>query len=307
MPKICRELLRFTALGSAALGSMWQVALADPVKTYSWSGYYVGGFLGSARDHSPLLFNTPDLTGFNTSFQSNTPRDFNTPYATIPNDNAPASFFQPWPQNFDFSKSNFIGGVNAGYNAQQNHWLYGFEVDFTRLGRGGRKDWSDVSTFGPDRSKSGVRTTTLSGEGGVDTLLTFRGRAGFVMDRWLVFGTAGPAVGHASIRTSASLIERYVNTSTPVAFDVTNIWSGGASELRLGYAVGGGVEYALTERFRLKFEGLFYDLGTLRAVANGSGFYSQNGGAAVPITVQPYSISKSLDGAIFRAGFNYGF
>src|SRR5262249_19946744 len=86
-------------------------------------------------------------------------------------------------------------------------------------------------------------------------LATFRGRAGFAVDRILFYGTAGVAVGQ-------------VNNSWGWDFvsPIRNSFS--ASETRAGYAAGGGIEVMVTQNTSLRAEYLHVDLGTSRTTIN---------------------------------------
>ncbi|MCV5185543.1 outer membrane beta-barrel protein, partial [Escherichia coli] len=78
----------------------------------------------------------------------------------------------------------------------------------------------------------------------LDWFGTVRGRLGYAFDRWLVYGTGGFAYGGGSRSPYAA--------SYPYTLPDT---------ARIGYALGGGVEYALTDHISVKVEGLYVDLG----------------------------------------------
>ena len=72
-----------------------------------------------------------------------------------------------------------------------------------------------------------------------------RGRLGVAFDRVLVYGTGGVAFG--------GLHNTYINTFTGVADSVDHT--------RVGYTVGGGVEYAFTNNMSLRVEYRYTDFG----------------------------------------------
>ena len=103
----------------------------------------------------------------------------------------------------------------------------------------------------------------------LDYLGTIRGRLGVAFDRFLVYGTGGFAYGHASL--SDSILP-------PAAAGLNGaIWAGRGGHTQTGYAVGGGIEYAIPTAsllnpfgagaVTLRAEYLHYDLGTLNIVA----------------------------------------
>jgi outer membrane immunogenic protein len=71
----------------------------------------------------------------------------------------------------------------------------------------------------------------------LDWTSTVRGRVGFAFDRFMIYGTGGAAMGGLE--------------SNALADDDT----------RFGYAVGGGIEAALTDNISAKAEYLYIDLG----------------------------------------------
>ena len=103
-----------------------------PEPPYNWSGGYVGANLGGAWTSGSL---------------------------NIPNNNLYGGL------------TEFIAGVQAGYNFQVGHFLFGVEGDF------------DGATFGHP-----ALTTPTLGSVSQDWIGTIAGRAGLVADRWLVYG-----------------------------------------------------------------------------------------------------------------------
>lgn len=111
-------------------------------------------------------------------------------------------------------------------------------------------------------------------------LSTARFRAGYAINRVLIFGTAGAAIGD---------------------FEVALNPPGGFVGIgpQLGWTAGGGIEFAFTDNVTAKIEYLYVDLGTIScptgthcAVTNAAGVTS---GAA------------SLTESLVRAGLNYKF
>jgi outer membrane immunogenic protein len=146
------------------------------------------------------------------------------------------------------TSGGFVGGT-LGYNWQQGNGVFGIETDIA---------WSGIDG-----------TTSFAGvpvSAGSDWFGTVRGRLGFAADRALWFVSGGLAYGN-------------VNVSAPgfASTDTTNA----------GWALGGGVEFALQGPWTAKVEYLHINLGDVTPVALGT--------------------SQSFDADLVRAGLNYRF
>jgi outer membrane immunogenic protein len=158
----------------------------------------------------------------------------------------------------DLTKSNFgspsgglVGGT-AGYNYQIGQFVAGVEGDL---------DWADLN-------KSGVNAIAPY-KTDIDSLATVRARAGFAVDRALLFVTGG----YAGAEMNAS----YAGI-------------GSQSDWRSGGVIGGGLEYAFTDNISAKAEYLY------------APFYDKSyfGGT-------PGAEKSGLDLSLVRAGLNYKF
>ena len=169
-------------------------------------------------------------------------------------------------------RGGFVGGGQIGYNYQLtpgSGWVLGAEADFQGTGFGRRGD----GTIGS--------TPYYSVAPSLDWFGTVRGRLGYAFDRWLVYGTGGFAYGGGSRSSYASAYPYTLPGTT-----------------RTGYAVGGGVEYAFTQKISAKVEALYMHLGR---GFSGAAYYD----ASVPAY---YGAGKSDAGfALVRAGLNYRF
>ena len=169
------------------------------------------------------------------------------------------------------SGDGFVGGGQIGYIHQftpGSGWVLGAEADL------------QGTTFGR-RGDGTIGTTPYYGVSpSLDWFGTVRGRVGYAFDRWLVYGTGGFAYGGGSASPYASAYPYTLPDTT-----------------RLGYAVGGGLEYALTEKLSVKVEGLYVDLGR----STGATVYD----AAVPAY---YGTGRSESGfGLVRGGLNWRF
>ena len=94
---------------------------------------------------------------------------------------------------------------------------------------------------------------TVNGKNSLTWLGTTRARVGFVAtpdNRLMIYATGGVAYGGGNSQFSA--------------FDATtgSFWSGNPSSTRVGWTIGGGVEYAITNNITIKGEYLYADLGS---------------------------------------------
>jgi outer membrane immunogenic protein len=178
--------------------------------------------------------------------------------------------------------SGFIGGGQAGYNLQSGQVVYGVEVDFS----GADINGSDTANFAeiPGIAFGSITTARQS----IDWLTTLRGRLGFAaLDSWLFYATAGLAVGQTQADYESVLVG-------PSAFI-----RGSTDGVRTGYVVGGGTEHALNDHVTVRFEYLYFDLGS--ATVNAPQF-----GLGVAGTVS--LIGKyEFEGNIVRGALNYRF
>lgn len=166
----------------------------------------------------------------------------------------------------------FAGGGQAGYTYQftpGSGFVVGVETDI----QGAAFGKADAAYLGG--------TPYYSLRPSLDYFGTVRGRVGYAFDRVLIYGTGGFAYGGGSRPSAAS--------AYPYSLPGTT---------RTGYAVGGGVEYAFTQKLSAKVEALYLHLGR---GFSGATYYD----ASVPAY---YGGGKSDAGfALVRAGLNYRF
>lgn len=147
------------------------------------------------------------------------------------------------------SPSGYLIGGTVGYNYQVGSIVYGLEGDF---------DYASVK----DTVACGAFTCTAEQK----WLATFRGRVGYAFDRWLPYLTGGGA--YSNVRASI------------------NPGVASASDTKLGYTLGAGLEYAFMSNWTAKIEYLYVDLGRINTAVGTSGDITEN---------------------VVRAGLNYKF
>lgn len=140
------------------------------------------------------------------------------------------AFFAPG-QRSKGSPDGGFAGIQGGYNWQvAANWLLGFETD---------------NSFGKIKDDSATVPSDTAVHFKVDDIGTIRGRLGVVADRTLIYGTGGLAYAHVNfIENGAGGIGM------------------GLDAYRVGWTIGGGIEYALDPNWTAKVEYLYADLGT---------------------------------------------
>ena len=148
---------------------------------YNWAGLYIGANFGGGWTSGSL-----DIPG-------------NNPYGGL---------------------TEFIGGVQAGYNFQAGHLLFGLEGDI---------DWASFN-------HPTLPVPTL-GSVNHNWISTVAGRVGLVNDRWLVFAKLGGG---------------WVQSNATVNVPGSTGWSG--SNTNSGWLLGGGIEYGFKPHWTVKLE-----------------------------------------------------
>jgi outer membrane immunogenic protein len=156
-----------------------------------------------------------------------------------PTSGAYVDFATTWPYAHSNNPRGFAGGAQIGYNWQSGSIVYGLETDISVLS--GKGTQTSFPTGDPSDS-------TVTSNSRIEWVGTLRGRLGVsVMPRTIIYGTGGLAYGRV-------LNELVQNEGGPVSYFT-------ASKVKTGYAVGGGIEHAITDYATIRLEGLFVDLG----------------------------------------------
>jgi len=183
-----------------------------PPLAHRWTGFYLGGHLGGGWPGNDSATVT-EVSGFGLF--------------------APGSFGSS-------SNGSFLGGGQVGYNWQfASPWMVGVEADWTG---------TRLSQTGGGALPGGVGagySSTLRRD--VKSLMSVRGRVGYVQDAMLYYITGGLAWG----RTDYTANTISDDPSFPASF----------SNTAQGYVVGGGLAYALNANWSVRAEYLYYRLG----------------------------------------------
>ncbi len=179
-----------------------------------------------------------------------------------------------WTQTFpaaalgngaSFHADGFIGGGQIGYNWQAGSWVFGLEADASWSGQSGSGIQSPLAAWTSSTDVNWFGTVT--------------GRVGYAWDRVLIYGKGGVALAN----------EDYSQTfgGLPVSSTSSNA---------VGWTVGAGVEYALSNNWSAKIEYNYMDFG------------KRNIGFSNPGTPQPtnaFDIDQTMQ--VVKFGVNYRF
>lgn len=135
---------------------------------------------------------------------------------------------------FDYAADGVVGGGHAGFNYQIGGFVLGIEGDVEGLD-----------------AKGGFNSALAIGRVSRDWQASIRGRVGFALDRFMIYGTGGAAFTEYSYRLT--------NPATGV--------SESAEASRGGWTAGGGVSYALTDHLIGGVEYRYTDFGRASRVA----------------------------------------
>jgi outer membrane immunogenic protein len=156
--------------------------------------------------------------------------------------------------NYALDETGIVGGLHAGYGLQISQVVVGVEGDMSFLG--GSKSSRAVAinqVMFPGFSETVSSETNWIG--------TLRGRLGWAYNSFLFYATGGLAWGDVKARFDANQA------------GVSSAWYS-TSNIEQGWALGGGVEWAVTNNVIVRGEFMHIDLGstTLNTPVNGTSF-----------------------------------
>lgn len=185
-----------------------------------WTGFYAGVHAGGAFGHT-----WGDTT-------------------TLDGTENPAAARESADQSFDSG----LFGVQAGYNWQLgNRFVLGVEAD-----------WSKTYLHGSQKTLS--TDPVLAANGHVDANTSYdidwtssvRGRLGYaVSDKLLAYATGGLALARET-QWRDQYVSNRADENQPLGDETSVFFVDRASATRAGFTIGGGMEYALNDRWSLK-------------------------------------------------------
>jgi len=201
--------------------------------------------------------------------------------------------------------NGWIAGVHAGYNVQTGSFVWGLEGDASyfrlRVSTAGTFPFPSTlpgGALGPPTLTFGSNTDLST-----DWLVTVRPRLGLAVSNALFYVTGGLAVTNEKLNQTTALLGGGSFTSS-------------ISDTRLGWTVGGGIEYMLSPNWTIRAEYLHLDFGT----ATGAGVNNVPTGllgnllcapgqtvVTGPATYTGCSISSRLTAEVVKVGISYKF
>jgi outer membrane immunogenic protein len=205
------------------------VPVVTPI--FTWTGFYVGLNAGAAwggSDNCPSMYQYNPATGAVGAVVTTY-----TPGCSNSNDAA------------------FTGGVQAGFNWQAGSFVFGIEGDVNYLGDLGGSGYANYAyTF----NNATTYYTWTGNDNNGNLLGSLRARAGIAFDRALLYVTGGMAFrnGNHDQAIYAAAAPGGVAAAT---------YLGNSSADNVGWALGAGLEWALTNNMSFKVEYLHSNFG----------------------------------------------
>src|ERR1700722_4440213 len=197
--------------------------------------------------------------------------------------NIPAS--SPPNSAFGFSPFGLTGGLQIGFNKQFGMLVFGVEADYDLMHAKSTSTGSGIYSGATLGGAPFSNPYTISQSQSLQSLGTFRAKLGFTpMDDLLVYATGGLAAGDTQ-------------SSSNIVISNGSSFSGTRGNLAVGYAVGGGVEYALDRNWSVRADALYFDLGHSAVV----------GIANFDIPALQSDTVATFKGYTLRLGLNYEF
>jgi outer membrane immunogenic protein len=170
--------------------------------------------------------------------------------------------------------AGLLGGIEVGADHQFGNWVLGIGADLSLID-------SDVSSTSTDPG-TGIALTAHSE---IDWLATFTARAGYALDRSLLYVKGGVA--------GAEFKDDYELSLAAVAID-----SGVQTNTRLGWTIGAGYEYAILDNWSARIEYDYLDF----ARKDETFFFAGGAGTSASFT---QSIDRKIQ--LVKLGIDYKF
>src|SRR3974390_1833970 len=225
---------------------------AQSIQAVNWTGFYVGVHVGYSWGNGDGNLTYDPGTG-------------------------PLAIFDPSGRTID--GHGWLAGGQIGFNYQLNSIVFGLEADASWTGLKGSGSFT-----------TNAASTNWAIENRLEWFGTVRGRVGFAVNNFLLYGTGGVALG----QTKSSLV---VTNLIPCCLLTAN---GSVNENLLGWAAGAGIEWMYARNWSVKAEYLYLDLGSAYYHFVGINFL-----AGIPHTTD--SFPSDLKFNMVRAGVNYRF
>jgi outer membrane immunogenic protein len=203
-------------------------------------------------------------------------------------DNPDFAIFAPIGESFDLAVNGLIAGGQVGCDRQfQNGVVLGFE---------GSGSWSNMKGSAANTfTVPGLITRDGTAEADVEWLASMTVRVGRALDRVLFYGKGGAAfVGDTYRYSGLTTCLTICIGPNPAPFDFNG------EEVRIGWTLGAGVEWAIHSSWSAKLEYDYFDFGTRRVT-----FYDPNGFGILGPVGLPVDVTQRIQ--TIRLGLNYRF
>ena len=259
-----------------------------PPPAFSWTGCYLGGYVGSASSSgNGTVFTDQGQNGLGAAGSIANP-----PFLSYSGGAVAARLVPPhsWNNGLDGS---FLGGGTLGCNWEPagSPFVVGVEGEFGYLNLRGQ-------TFDPNTVVSTQTVADVLGSAKVgDWYGMATARLGYAIDRVLFYAKGGAAF----IPTRASILDACQTTGCGNWLISTS-----GNETFTTWTVGAGIEWAFAQNWSVKAEYMFIGLGDSFQTC---GSASTPPGAAVPVVPGgPFCFNHHFDGInTMKVGLNYRF
>src|SRR5208282_4141997 len=170
--------------------------------------------------------------------------------------------------NESWGNNGVIGGAHIGYNYQINTVVLGVESSFDLL-----------SVQGSEANNVAFAPNVLNASSYHNYLVSIDGRLGYAYKNLLIYGIGG-----------------YAFLSNNSALTLNGIQIGAVSNTVNGYDVGGGVEYAINDRWSARAEYRYYNFQN-----------NTNNFATSSRIFNNHVFTESVNSNVFRVGLSYKF
>ncbi len=136
----------------------------------------------------------------------------------------------PFGNTGDYTIDGGLIGTMSGYNFQSGNIVFGIDTD---------------TAFGSLEGTTSPASVCVTCTTEINWLSTFRGRVGVAYDNVLPFVTAGVAYGEVEVTLPPAL----------------NPGGGNRDDIFVGYVVGGGIDWAMSDDWTARLDYQYVDLG----------------------------------------------
>jgi outer membrane immunogenic protein len=207
---------------------MKQVAPMPP-PCPNWTGFYIGGFGGYKFASTNVDL---DLSGgWDGADARRDPFDKNA--------------LEPLGSK-DLNTSGFEAGGLLGYNYQWNKWVFGLEAAAAYTWVDETNDTGPLAPAGSISRYSDLHTSFRT-----NYLITAGPRIGYAFCKWLPYVTGGLAA--SDVHFSQEIVQS----------DIVFSEGGHKNDTKVGWMVGGGLQYAVADHWSVRAQYQYIDLGSL--------------------------------------------